>query len=398
MLFIKQAVLCLISLLHLSRRFAKWWIPKSHILKRVGEIYKRTSMKDLLKFRIKAFALIAILLLSVVGGLSAKKIAIIDAGSSGSRLYVYDVNEVAPAPGVTIDILYPNAEEKELSKGPALSGVKDCQECVDCFLTTMTSKYEVQKGEVIDLYVLATAGMRLVDGTTANGIYTKMRHTSPVGYKLEKAMTISGRYEGLYAWIAANYKARTLTWSSNSWHVNQTSCGILEIGGASMQIAFFPSSASSEGWTVSEGLNQIYSESYLKGGVDQVFNYRKVTNAEDFGVTIARVELPSESPTILGLGKPIKNAIAEWRQKKISSSSFEDYAASLEITKDTYENYHPATNARYIAHVIDKLGLDIDKIDVSTESDWTEGAALDIVVNNNDLQPEPFNYPPADPN
>ena len=51
-------------------------------------------MKNLLKFRMKAFALIAILLVSISGTFAQQeKIVIIDAGSSKSKLYVYTVDK-----------------------------------------------------------------------------------------------------------------------------------------------------------------------------------------------------------------------------------------------------------------------------------------------------------------
>ena len=50
-------------------------------------------MNNLFKFRIKAFALIALLLVSLSSAFAQTKIAIIDAGSSGSRLYVYEISQ-----------------------------------------------------------------------------------------------------------------------------------------------------------------------------------------------------------------------------------------------------------------------------------------------------------------
>lgn len=386
MLFVKQAVLCLISPLHLSRRFAKWWIPKSHILKRVGEIYKRTSMKKLLKIRVKAFALIAILLLSVVGGLSAKKIAIIDAGSSGSRLYVYDVKDDTKE----LTVLYPVGEvQKAASKGDTLSKIDNTQVKVNAFMTEMTSKYENELGEPIDLYVLATAGMRLVDGVKANQIYTKMRSTPLVGYELKRAMTISGQYEGLYAWIAANYRNNKLTRTANGWSLDGT-YGILEIGGASMQIAFNTSAKQSE----HPKFGSVYSKSYLGGGADLVFENNSPKQKKDFGVTLDNIEeiLPANTEFI-GLGTPIK--VASKEANGLSCTSLRAYAGIISKS-DSKENHHPKINAEYMAYVFESSKVD-GKIKLAGNmSDWTEGAALDIVINNGPL--EPFNYSHTAPN
>lgn len=384
MLFIKQAVLCLISPLHLPRRFATWWILKNHILKRVGEIYKRTSMKDLLKIRIKALLLIAIFLLSVVGGLSAKKIAIIDAGSSGSRFYVYDIDDNTKA----LTTLYPIGDKVDASKGVALSCINNCQKCVDSFLTTMTCKYSNPgKSEgPIDLYVLATAGMRSVKEGNAASIYGNMSNTTLVEYKLKRAMTISGQYEGLYAWIAANYKNEKLIWDSgkSSWSLTNP-FGILEIGGASMQIAFNTSTKQSG----HPHFGSVYSVSYLGGGVDQVFEDNKHMKKEKFGVNLDNTLKDKIGLTtqFARLGRPVNNAIDG--AKDDSEEALTKYASDI-VNPDTESNFHPKMNAEYIAYIFKIWGLDKKTIKASKQSDWTEGAALDIVINS--VQPEEFTY------
>lgn len=381
MLFIKQAVLCFISLLHLSRRFAKWWIPKSHILKRVGEIYKRTSMKDLLRIRVKAFALIAILLLSVVGGLSAKKIAIIDAGSSGSRLYVYDIDDNTKV----LTVLYPIGEvQKAASKGDTLSRVTNNDVAVEAFMTGMTSKYNSGVSEEIDLYILATAGMRL----ESDNIYESILKKKTYGcFKLINAMTISGRYEGLYAWIAANYRNGKLKWDKGSWSFTD-SYGILEIGGASMQIAFIAADGHQDKCIPHNTFTQIYSKSYLGGGADLVFENNSPIRKNDFGVTLDNIEdiLPANTEFI-GLGTPI--TIASREANGLSCTDLRAYAGIIS-KPDSKENHHPKINAEYMAYVFESSKVDRKIKLAGNMSDWTEGAALDIVINN--MPPEPFNY------
>ncbi|WP_300700687.1 hypothetical protein [Bacteroides sp.] len=350
-------------------------------------------MKDLLKFRVKAFALIAILLLSVVGGLSAKKIAIIDAGSSGSRLYVYDIDVNTKV----LTVLYPIGEvQKAASKGDTLSKIDNNQTAVTSFLTTMTSRYKVPEDEAIDLYVLATAGMRLVNGVTASEIYDKMGRTSLTGYELKGAMTISGQYEGLYAWIAANYKNGKLRWTESRWSLDGT-YGILEIGGASMQIAFIAPGHHSKNCIAHSKFGQIYSKSYLGGGADQVFEKNSPTPQSYFGVILDDIEgMFSSNTEFIGLGTPIK--VASEKALGLSCTALNRYVSTMNSSNhiDTQANYHPKINAEYMMYVFNVCGLD-EKIKLAEKmSDWTEGAAIDIVINGK--QPEPFNYPPAIPN
>lgn len=218
-------------------------------------------MKKLLKSQAKSLALTTILLLSIANTLSAQKVAIIDAGSSGSRLYVYEIEKSSG----DFTILYPSPEQEANSKGRALSSIANHSDSVRVFLSTMTSKYN-RKDTVgqIPLYILATAGMRMLPKAKVDSIYEKINNQTAElnGFRLDTAMTISGRYEGFYA---------------NS--------------------------------------------------------------------------LPRN---------------------------------------DSEKNYHPWINARYITWVIESLNLDEKLVILKTKSDWTEGAALDILVNQK--KPEGFDY------
>lgn len=351
-------------------------------------------MKQLLKLQVKVFVLAAILLLSIASTLSAQKIAIIDAGSSGSRLYVYEINK-----DKNINVLYPSPTdptEEANSKGRALSSVANHADSVKAYLITMTSKYKkVNMKETIPLYVLATAGMRLVPEDRANSMYYMMKSQANKlnGYTLEKAMTISGRYEGFYAWIAANYKNGKLGFSTSTTEkpltYTGTPFGILEIGGASMQIAFAVNQPC-EGSISRKGFDNIYSKSYLGAGVDQVYKTNKDRDIikSNFNVVLDDVShLYGSDLKFYGLGKPIKIVI-EGAQKK--GVAVKNYASTL-TNNDSQNKYHPWMNARYIAYVVDFLKLGNRLILTNNESDWTEGAALDIIVNGK-KDPEEYNY------
>jgi hypothetical protein len=325
-------------------------------------------MNNLLKILSKAFVLPAILLTSIAGMLPAQKIAIIDAGSSGSRLYVYDVK----GEGKIIKVVYPTQEQAATSKGRALSSVVNHSDSVKAFLDTMTSKYN--SNETIPLYILATAGMRMVSEGKADSIYEKIRSQPRVhnGFRLETAMTISGRYEGLYAWIAANK--------------NTDRYGILEIGGASMQIAFATNKPCDT--CISRNGKIIYSKSYLGGGVDQVYNKHKNENPPVFTEGLNDVSnLYDKDPVFIGLGKPIENVLDSTGNSSVEVLN--KYARSL-ANNDSLSNFHPWINAHYIAWVVEtmKLGGKLSK--PANKSDWTEGAALDILINKE--KPEKFNY------
>lgn len=357
-------------------------------------------MKNLLRLRTKVFAITLILLLSISGVLSAQKIAIIDAGSSGSRLYVYDVNKK----DYKIEVLYPKQGDKALS-GEALSLVPNDPVKIKNFLINMTTEYKKKRGSQasktpIDLYILATAGMRLKDQQEANSFYTQMPDSTQVfnGFRLKKAMTISGQYEGFYAWMAANYRNKTLGINPSSPQkeltYTGTPYGILEIGGASMQIAFAAQplfSPNPDTLLSRRGYSHIYSKSYLGGGVNEIHDkYKNKWDAKkkiyNFNEDLEDINDKCEpSHKFIGLGKAVEIVLDGIRRK----GSTKSYLQSL-TNKDSTDHYHPFINAHYICWVIKKLNLESKLEKAKVPSHWTEGAALDIIINNE--QPKAFNY------
>ena len=123
--------------------------------------------------------------------------------------------------------------------------------------------------------------MRKVAKEDAESIYSYMKEGETYNnYEIESAMTISGRYEGLYAWIAANYQYKSLGFNTSTTEKPLTYTGqpygIIEIGGASMQIAYPASSDLKDGNLISrKGFSNIYCKSYLGGGAKAIFKNPK---------------------------------------------------------------------------------------------------------------------------
>lgn len=349
-------------------------------------------MKKLLEFKTKAFISLSILLISIDSTVSAqKKIAIIDAGSSGSRLWVYQVNPKAD----TVEILFPSKPEHN-AKGPALSSIRT--DSVYQFLESMASKYNVNYKDSIPLYVLATAGMRMIP-QKADSIYSIMNglnedHRKFNGcFKLDTAMTISGRYEGFYAWLAANYKANKLTVNGDELVINGNTLGILEIGGASMQIAFATKDDCVVDTISREKLGCIYSKSYLHYGADRIFDRLGSLLTPNCLVSLDKVDGLYDNSTekFVGLSKPLGVIL----EKKGKYSEIDSNITEINENrkKDSHNNYHPATNAMYIDWVVFQLNLKSKLCKPDNASDWTEGAALDILINNKEPQSFDYNRP-----
>lgn len=82
---------------------------------------------------------------------------------------------------------------------------------------------------------MATAGLRLLDVATAEAVMESCRELlreSGFRFQDQWATMISGADEGIYAWVAANYALGTLGGA------RQDTTGIIELGGASIQITF----------------------------------------------------------------------------------------------------------------------------------------------------------------
>lgn len=330
-------------------------------------------MKRLLHFQVKVLTIAAVLLMIFSGVLSAQNlidtIAIIDGGSSGSRLYVYEVDKTKKE----VTCLYPEREEDQAaSKGMALSKLRTDANSVEKFLDTMTLKYDNRNKPQKDLYILATAGMRMINSGTADSIYGFMSNADTVNnYKVKKAMTISGQFEGKYAWIAANYDKNSLPGQP----VTNTR-GILEIGGASMQIVFIPTRSVYHD-TIHYTDTIIYSKSFLGGGLNE-FN--------------------EKNPRVGGDKKYKDEVIDGLREIKPLCEDVPFYGIGWALNDLLKKTESDVAKRAYVLEICDILGqkkavvskdifpINIDPISTS----WTKGAAYDIIINGKN--PQPFNY------
>ena len=199
---------------------------------------------------------------------------IIDAGSSGSRLFVY----VWPAHDGYADhlihirpLLDAQTQKPVVSKiSPGLSeftGVRaaNASEYMAPLLDLACRHIPEHLHAGTPLYILATAGMRLLAETDRTAIITNLRTQLPKKYKFQIVDShidvIDGQMEGVYSWIAVNYilgrfehgKSETAVASQASVaRADDTSAvlqaptrdnrpdtvGMIDMGGASVQIAF----------------------------------------------------------------------------------------------------------------------------------------------------------------
>ncbi|AMD20747.1 HDR004Wp [Eremothecium sinecaudum] len=185
---------------------------------------------------------------------------VIDAGSSGSRIYIYkwvdpskileDNNEGSKKLLHSVPQIY---HEQSWSKKitPGMSTYANRPE--KAFKKHIKPLLEFAEDIIPDnkipetpVFIQSTAGMRLLDDKAKQRISKEL--CKKIGQKTDfmltncatQIQTIDGETEGLYGWIALNYLKGYFNDYDKSASVHE-SYGFMDMGGASLQIAFKPS-------------------------------------------------------------------------------------------------------------------------------------------------------------
>lgn len=151
-------------------------------------------------------------------------VAIVDAGSTGSRvhLYTYDLDQSNSATNIT--------ERWSTKVSPGLATLDGNQDRMNAYLDSLFPDIGQQR---VPVYFYATAGMRLLPQPKQQDIYSQVQagFAQRSGWNLVEAKTITGSDEGLYGWLSVNYQTGALA----SGH---EPAGVLDMGGASVQVSF----------------------------------------------------------------------------------------------------------------------------------------------------------------
>jgi hypothetical protein len=162
-------------------------------------------------------------------------VAVIDAGSSGTRLAVFTPDA---QDSLTVERIFkssPNTAALSSFVGnPADAGPKAIGPLLDQ-LAAFLDKQGIKDGDVpIALY--ATAGMRLVDRKNPQASRAIFESTGATlaasGHTILDNRILPGAKEALYAWVDANSEVGTIDDQAPR-------TGTVEIGGASAEVAFF---------------------------------------------------------------------------------------------------------------------------------------------------------------
>ena len=195
--------------------------------------------------------------------------AVIDAGSSGTRLYLYEYRNEPQGPVVSLLL----EDEPDKLRGlstyadkPEQAGQGEIGPLLDGLETFVKTKGIDPKA--VSVSVLATAGMRLAEPGAAQRIYDSVRQEiGRRGLVAREVGTITGQSEGIYAWVDVNYLKGNL-------RLGQTTEGIVEIGGASAQVALAVDSSGQYGGfirrvQIGEQTYDVLSVSYLGLGQNE---------------------------------------------------------------------------------------------------------------------------------
>lgn len=151
--------------------------------------------------------------------------AVVDAGSMGSRVHIYAYDQDNQGNPIAINEAY----TKKMT--PGFATVEPKPENVYQYLDELFAG--IPKND-LPVYFYATGGMRLIPNAQQQVLYQYLKQWfwSKPQLKLQEARTISGSEEAVLGWLGINYHLNTLKSG------NQAPVGLIEIGGASVQLVF----------------------------------------------------------------------------------------------------------------------------------------------------------------
>lgn len=200
-------------------------------------------------------------------------LVLVDAGSAGSRSYVYQITP-AEAGGL------PKVAQLAVAKvEPGLPSFKADPKAAGQSVTDLLKKEGGALATVPEACraktptaVMATGGMRVLEGESGGEAAAKAILDAAQAAVKESGLdgrfvgTISGQQEAVYGWLTVNYALGKLAGEGGT-------VGALDLGGSSAQIAFVPADAAGAptvNVSVGGRTHAVYAESYIGYGADYV--------------------------------------------------------------------------------------------------------------------------------
>ena len=317
---------------------------------------------------------------------------IYDAGSKGTRLFVYQRTDTGwlKHGGPKVGAL---ADPVRAIRGKTMA---DAGAVVDDIVTALESirfdgprnnkgkpKWPAfdwrEQCSVTAVSVYATAGMRLAEQKDPSGSEVlwnllNQRLGAAVGMDVT-TRTLSGFEEGLFAWLATRESQ------------DDDNFGVAEMGGASMQITFpCPQCDTARQVRVRNHLMPLYSYSFLGWGQDQAWNRFGSSEAckrgvgidnPDWKITDCSIGMEGFSKVAADTGKNIR--LAETGRWYLSDAFryMKDDDIERYCRQGIDSGFEPVSScfrAVYLRDVLVSLGLPVDA--KPSDVDWTLGAVV----------------------
>ena len=185
---------------------------------------------------------------------AGKKIAVVNAGSTSSRLKLYIQYSSDPVAGI------PDIKEDTQSKQKG--GIQHVgTNSLNQYLQALFSS--VEKENITDIYFYSTAGMREIKPDQRASINEDIEKWLKEKFPSSDidVQTITGQQEALYAWLALNYDNKFLALQGDTQ-------GVLDMGGASAQIAYEVSDKGNYTVKINDKTYKLETESFLGLGLN----------------------------------------------------------------------------------------------------------------------------------
>ncbi|XP_041640956.1 ectonucleoside triphosphate diphosphohydrolase 7-like [Cheilinus undulatus] len=241
---------------------------------------------------------------------------VVDCGSSGSRVFVYYWPPHNGNPHTLLDI----RQMKDKDRKPVVKKIKpgistlaktptQASDYLYPLLSFAAAHVPKDKHKETPLYILCTAGMRLLPESQQADILEDLITDVPLEFDFlfsrSHAEVISGKQEGVYAWIGINFvlgrfehadeedaTVEVTTGSQNQRPISRRrTVGIMDMGGASLQIAYeVPSAISFSSPQEEEAGKSVMAEFNLGCDVEHTQHVYRVyvTTFLGFGGNMAR--------------------------------------------------------------------------------------------------------------
>ncbi|CAL8342812.1 unnamed protein product [Lota lota] len=190
---------------------------------------------------------------------------VVDCGSSGSRVFVYCWPHHNGNPHELLDIRQMRDQHRKpvvMKIKPGISELATTPEKSSDYIYPLLSfaaqHIPKNKHQETPLYILCTAGMRILPESQQEAILEDLRTDIPVQFNFlfsdSHVEVISGKQEGVYAWIGINFVLGRFNHAHNDGQavvevqrpggghqealVRKRTAGVLDMGGVSTQIAY----------------------------------------------------------------------------------------------------------------------------------------------------------------